>query len=135
MTQAAFGIHGAVAAAFVAGLGFLAAPAPAEAMAVVAASASAPPPGLGRPPQGARAARVEATHDLVAGTVTSVDVVKKTLVVSGVALTWTSNRLHVFARGARASEYELRPGQKIRFAVEPGVAESRRVVLVYVEGA
>ncbi len=108
---------------------------PADAMTVVTSGASAPPRTSAKPPPAARNARHVPSLDLVSGTIGGIDLAKKLIVISGVPLTWNTARLHVFHRGQRGSEHDLRAGQAVRFAVEPGVSGSRNVVLVYVEGS
>jgi hypothetical protein len=71
---------------------------------------------------------------LIGGTVTAVDAKAGTLTVSGRALPWDASRLKVFGPGGRASTIDqVRPGAVVRFALEPGNAAQRRIVLVYVD--
>lgn len=73
--------------------------------------------------------------ELIAGTIAAVDRAKRTMTVSGTQLGWHPTSLRVFsAGGSRLSAHELRPGLRIRFALEPGTGTARRVVLIYVEG-
>jgi len=72
--------------------------------------------------------------ELIGGTVTAVDAKARTLTVSGRALPWDASRLKVFGPGGQASTIDqVQPGAVVRFALEPGNAAQRRIILVYVD--
>ena len=74
------------------------------------------------------------TIDLISGVVSSVDLLNKTMTISGNTLLWHPTQLQVFApNGSRASERDVQPGRRVRFALEPGASAARRVVLIYVD--
>ena len=74
------------------------------------------------------------TIDLISGVVSSVDIPNKTMTISGNTLPWHPTQLQVFApNGSRASERDVQPGRRVRFALEPGASAVRRVVLIYVD--
>ena len=74
------------------------------------------------------------TIDLISGVVSSVDLPKKTMTVSGNTLLWHPTQLQVFTpNGSRASERDVQPGRHVRFALEPGPSAARRVVLIYLD--
>lgn len=83
------------------------------------------------------ATQVAAT--LASGRIAAVDMAAGSLLVNGHRLQWDSARLRVFhlPAGSVGSVSDLRPGQRIRFAVDSG-GDPRapgRVILVYVEAA
>lgn len=75
------------------------------------------------------------TLDLVRGTVVSVDVARATLVLEGQTVRWHPTQLKVFnaVTGAVGHVTQLQRGMAIRFALEPGAAPDRRIVLMYLE--
>ena len=88
------------------------------------------PPGIGRPVPAA----LPPTMNLIGGTISSVDTATRTMDVSGATLTWHPTQLRIFhANGVPGSEQDLRPGTRVRFALEPGESGTRRVVLIYVD--
>lgn len=75
------------------------------------------------------------TLELVHGTVVSVDVPRTTLVLAGQAVHWHPTQLKVFhaVTGEIGHVTQLRRGMSVRFALEPGAAPERRIVLLYLE--
>ncbi|WP_293995323.1 hypothetical protein [Sphaerotilus sp.] len=82
-----------------------------------------------------------ATLELIPGTVVSVDASRTSLVLSGQTVRWHPTQLRLFhsASGTPAQVAQLRPGTRIRFALEPSpagdasAAPERRIVLIYLE--
>ncbi|MDE2504708.1 MAG: hypothetical protein KGL18_17220, partial [Burkholderiales bacterium] len=72
---------------------------------------------------------------LTRGVIGAVDSVHGTITVSGrqVALRGPQLRVLTDNRGGRSSLAALRPGMHVRYALEPGRGEGRRIVLIYVE--
>ena len=106
---------------------------PAAALMVMGDQAAAPPQRPVAPPHAAP----HATHELIAGTISAIDALKRTMTVSGNTLAWHPTHLRVFMQGGlRAAERDLRAGMRVRFALEP-VAQAadgiRRAVLIYVD--
>ena len=93
-------------------------------------------PSAATSPSTASPGREGVTLDLIPGTVVSVDVPQTTLVLDGQAVRWHPTQLKVFdtATGAVGQVSQLRRGMRIRFALEPGAAAGRRIVLIYLEG-
>ena len=108
---------------------------PAVAVMVMGDQAAAPP----RQSVAAPRAAAPATHELIAGTISAIDVPKRTMTVSGSTLAWHPTHLHVFMQGGvRAVEHDLRAGMRVRFALEPAATVAaangpRRAVLIYVD--
>jgi hypothetical protein len=76
-----------------------------------------------------------ATLDLVNGRITAVDRANHTLKIGTMIVSLHPSKLQIFGpQGGRASVSELQPGTQIRFALEPGAADPRRVVLIYIQG-
>ena len=93
---------------------------------------------------GAAAAAASATSArtlmLIPGQVSAVDRVKGVATIAGRPVSLHGSRLQVFfERGGRATLADLRPGSRVRFALEPGNGdgsahgEGRRIVLIYIE--
>lgn len=86
-----------------------------------------PMPVAGHPPE---------KLELLAGTITAVDLPRRSFVVNGVTVSWDASQLRIFRPGGmRGSEQDLRSGVRIRFAREPGAGDARRVVLIHLEPA
>jgi hypothetical protein len=80
------------------------------------------------------APRAAPTLDLIEGRITAVDRVHRTLTVGNRTVSLHPTRLQVFGPdGRREAVASLAPGSRIRFALEPGAADPRPVVLIYVE--
>ena len=74
------------------------------------------------------------TIDLISGIVSSVDIPNRAMTISGNTLLWHPTQLQIFApNGSRASERDVQPGKRVRFALEPGAGAVKRVVLIYVD--
>ena len=103
---------------------------------MVAGPGGAPAPA----PHGTRAAPAAATRntptlDLVTAVVQAVDLKKGTVTLGGKAVGLHPTQLRVIGTGGRAEAgaSALRPGMRIRFALEPSTTAVRRLVLVYIE--
>jgi hypothetical protein len=111
----------------------------AQATAVAPGSAPAAPRGLSHDRRQAAAAASAAASTaltLIEGQVSSLNRAKGTATIAGREVSLHGGRLQVFfARGGRASLADLRPGSRVRFALEPGSGEGRKIVLIYIEGA
>jgi hypothetical protein len=71
---------------------------------------------------------------LIEGQVTAVNRARRTLTIAGREVEWHAQGAQVFrSDGGRASLEALQPGNHVRFALEPGNGEGRRIVLVYIE--
>ena len=102
----------------------------ASAMAVAGA---APGDGSHARPNTAAAAPTAPSLDLVAGRLDQVDAARHSITVGGRVLALHPTQLGIFRDGGqRGTLASLQPGQRIRFALEPGAAEPRRVVLIYI---
>jgi hypothetical protein len=72
---------------------------------------------------------------LIEGQVTAVNRARRSLTIAGREVEWHAKGAQVFrSNGARSSLEALQPGDHVRFALEPGSGEGRRIVLVYIEG-
>jgi hypothetical protein len=110
---------------------------PAAAMAIAPGTAPAAKGVLHDRRQAAAAASAAAGSalTLVEGQVTALDRARGTATIAGREVALHGSRLQVFfARGGRASLADLHPGSRVRFALEPGGGEGRKIVLIYVEG-
>jgi hypothetical protein len=115
----------------------LAASAPAAAMTLRDGAAPSPqdkPATRDRNAAGARQAR--ATLDLVEGRLSAVDAAQRTVTIGGKVIATHPTRLRVFVAGGGSAGFEaLQAGARVRFALEPGAADPRPIVLIYVERA
>ena len=108
--------------------------APAHAVTPIGAPARSAP-GTAPSASPPAAAAVAPSLDLIGGTIAAVDPGRSTITIAGAALVLHPTQLRVFnADGAVRGSGDLRPGAQIRFALEPGVTEPRRVVLIYLDG-
>jgi hypothetical protein len=111
--------------------------APPAALAIAVRDGAAP--GLAKEapsrPRTDRRSRAEApTLDLVTGQLTAVDRERKTVTITGKVIALHPSRLRVFRVGEGKRGIEaLQAGARVRFALEPGAAEPRRIVLIYIE--
>lgn len=96
--------------------------------------AAAAPSNARNPAQGYVATAPEL--DLVGGVVQGVDFKQGTLTLGGKPVGLHPTRLRVVQQGGRAQAGAaiLRPGMRIRFALEPTTAPVRRIVLIYIDG-
>ncbi|MDE2369681.1 MAG: hypothetical protein KGN16_11985 [Burkholderiales bacterium] len=109
----------------------------AQAMAVRAGSAPAAPATA---ELGHRSARVTAPAPgsqptLTSGVISAVDTAHGTITIAGHAIALHGKQLRVMSdnKGGRTSAAALRPGTRVRYALEPGQGEGRKIVLIYVE--
>lgn len=73
--------------------------------------------------------------DLAAGRLEAVDAAAGRIIVNGRAVTLDGARLRVIGPAGQrlAGASSLVAGQQIRFALEPGTAPARRIVLIYID--
>jgi hypothetical protein len=113
------------------GLAMTVAPGPATG----AAPAAARGVSFDRRQEAAASAAAASALTLIEGQLTSIDRARGTATIAGREVVLHGSRLQVFfARGGRASLADLRPGGRVRFALEPGGGEDRKIVLIYIEG-
>jgi hypothetical protein len=76
-----------------------------------------------------------ATVELVGGVIEAVDATRLTLTLRGKPVALHDTRLQVLDAGGHSvgGVSSLRPGLRIRFALEPGQAPDRRIVLIYID--
>ncbi len=97
---------------------------------------TAPAPNSKSPPATLPAAAAAEAPTLISGQVSAIDRARRTVTISGRKVEWHGARLQVFrSAGGRASLDALQPGTRVRFALEPGSGEGRKIVLVYIEAA
>jgi hypothetical protein len=107
---------------------------PAAAMVVRKGTAPTTPPAASGAATPAAATAVREGLTLIEGQVTAVDRARHTVTIAGREVEWHATGTQVFrAEGGRAGLDALRPGTRVRFALEPGSGEGRKIVLVYVE--
>ena len=108
---------------------------PAGATALRSGTATPPAKGKAPPPAATASASAEAPT-LIEGQVTAVDHVRRTMTINGRQVDWHGSKLQVFrAQGGRAGPEAVQPGARVRFALEPGSGEGRKIVLVYLQAA